>query len=416
MRIELIRYGCLLVLLNAWITQCAEAQEADYYLGNIRYSFINYDANELILPGQDSSFRKFFVSLNSILDGDTAQLRIVHMGGSHLQSDLYTRVMRTRLQQMSPDLEGSRGLIFPYLIAHTNSPSTYTVKYTGHWTSCRSTRTADRCPLGLTGMAVNTADPEASMDILLRCDSLQFSCFNCIRIFHEPSSYRLIICIENDSISGDYDNVSGCTGFILPVCTNNFRLNLIKTTETGEFSLLGISLDNDYPGIVYNSVGVNGARLSSFLRCELYEKHLKAIRPDLIIFSIGTNDGYTRDFNPELFYKEYRELIQKTKITAPESAILLTVPNDSYLYRKYVNRNTEQIRKIIIQLASEFRCGIWDFFTVMGGLNSAESWYSAGLMGGDRVHFTKKGYELKGELFFSAFLKSWEIQLPEIIE
>ena len=87
---------------------------------------------------------------------------------------------------------------------------------------------------------------------------------------------------------------------------------------------------------------------------------------------------------------------------------MLTVPNDSYLYKRYVNANTAEMRKIIYRLAGEYGCAVWDFYSIMGGLNSAQAWYSLKLMQYDRIHFTRQGYALKGELFFSAFLKAWE--------
>jgi len=40
----------------------------------------------------------------------------------------------------------------------------------------------------------------------------------------------------------------------------------------------------------------------------------------------------------------------------------------------------------------------------MGGAKSMAKWYTAKLAQKDRVHFTKAGYQLMGELFFNAFL------------
>jgi lysophospholipase L1-like esterase len=130
--------------------------------------------------------------------------------------------------------------------------------------------------------------------------------------------------------------------------------------------------------------------------------------PQLVIFSIGTNDAYTRRFDAEGYHSRYRQLLDSTRKAAPHAAMLITVPNDSYLYRKYVNRNTEKMQEIIMNLAMEYSCGVWDFYSIMGGLNSAQAWYSMHLMNYDRIHFNRQGYLLKGELFFSAFLKAWE--------
>ncbi|MBN1413773.1 MAG: hypothetical protein JW973_01630 [Bacteroidales bacterium] len=69
----------------------------------------------------------------------------------------------------------------------------------------------------------------------------------------------------------------------------------------------------------------------------------------------------------------------------------------------------------ITRLAGRFNCGIWDFYTKMGGLNSVSTWYSHGLMKHDKVHFTKEGYMLKDNLLFEAFIKSQEKSLDESI-
>jgi hypothetical protein len=71
------------------------------------------------------------------------------------------------------------------------------------------------------------------------------------------------------------------------------------------------------------------------------------------------------------------------------------------------------MREIIFDIARSNGYGVWDFYSVMGGLNSAASWYSNGLMSRDHIHFNKPGYLLNGDLFFNAFLNTWEKHLTE---
>ena len=40
----------------------------------------------------------------------------------------------------------------------------------------------------------------------------------------------------------------------------------------------------------------------------------------------------------------------------------------------------------------------------MGGLNSISAWLDEGLAQRDRIHFTREGYDIKGKLFFNAFV------------
>jgi lysophospholipase L1-like esterase len=84
------------------------------------------------------------------------------------------------------------------------------------------------------------------------------------------------------------------------------------------------------------------------------------------------------------------------------------VPNDSYYQKKYLNRNIERQRNVIIELAEKYKLAVWDVYGIMGELGSSKTWQNAGLMQADLVHFTPLGYQLKGKLLTDAFLKFLE--------
>lgn len=389
------------------------AQKADYYLGPVKYSFINYEADQILYPGSEKAFDGLYNQLDRLIRTGDGKIRIVHLGGSHIQADIYTHHLRKRFQELSPDMNGGRGLIFPFKIAGTNSPSNYSVAYNGNWTYCKSTQSERDCALGLTGMAVVTEDSALRMTINPNRDTLSKYSFNSVRVFHEPANYAIYIRSRDSLYTGIYDTEGGFTRIELPGYERFLDLRILRDTLPGRFILQGISLDSDMPGIVYDAIGVNGSMLKSFLGSEHYVKHLRAIEPQLVVFSIGTNDAYTRRFDDEGYRQRYIALLDSTRKAVPDAAILLTVPNDSYLYRKYANKNTAQMQAIIMELAEMYNCGVWDFYTIMGGLNSSQAWYSVQLMQPDRIHFNRPGYILKGELLFSAFLKSWENRVME---
>ena len=60
---------------------------------------------------------------------------------------------------------------------------------------------------------------------------------------------------------------------------------------------------NDLPGISYNSIGINGAGLYTYLDNEYFLRDLKLSPPDYFAFSVGTNDGFVpfSDFKPEVY-------------------------------------------------------------------------------------------------------------------
>ena len=159
------------------------------------------------------------------------------------------------------------------------------------------------------------------------------------------------------------------------------------------------------PGFVYQTIGVNGAGFTSYERCKLFEKHLGQEKPDMFIISIGTNEANVDEFKPEEFEKKYSGMVDKVLAINPNVALLFTVPNDAAYQKKYPNKNVPVMRESIFKLAKKYDAGVWDLFSIMGGLNSSQTWLKNQLMHKDRIHFTYDGYLLKGDLFYEAFLK-----------
>ncbi|MFC2114977.1 GDSL-type esterase/lipase family protein [Bacteroidota bacterium] len=386
------------------------SQSSEYPYTIPEYDFIHYDSNEFVFPGNSSSWQDFFAGFSRLIKKGEGQLSLVHIGGSHLQADIYSHRIRNRLQTFQPGINAGRGLIFPYSVAKTNNPSNFLVSYTGKWTSCKNTERNRICPLGLSGISVTTTDTSARIRISFPEQNIVPYDFNRIRIFSQEDSLSYDISIDTDSEILETETPGeGTRIWTLEHHVDNLEIILQKTAKSQQrFTLFGISLETDDPGLVYHSVGINGAKIPSFLRCSLLSDQLSDLSADMVILSLGTNDAYTRYFDPIAFKQRYDSLIRIIRYAVPGAGILLTVPNDSYLYRQYVNRNTARVREVIMELAKEHNCGVWDFYSIMGGLNSILVWQRFGLAKRDRIHFTRKGYLLKGDLFFNAFLKSYD--------
>jgi hypothetical protein len=397
--------------LSAVLLLCIStySQSPEYPYDIPQYDFINYNLNKIIFPGDSTIFMNFMANYSGLIRNGEGQLSIVHIGGSHLQADIYSHRIRERFQTFIQGNNGGRGLIFPYSVARTNNPSNYKVSYTGRWESCRNVEKKKSCSLGLSGISVTTYDTLSSITITFPEDNAISYDFNRVRIFYldDNLSYD---CSIHTSVSGKrVGKQNGMETWDFHTYADSLVLNFSKTDSLQErFTLFGISLGTDDPGMIYQAVGVNGAKIPSFLRCSLLPEHMAYLEPDMVVLSLGTNDAYTRYFNKETYRQNYDTLIRRIRTAVPGVAVLLTVPNDSYLYRRYANKNTEQMKEVILELAAEHECGVWDFYSIMGGLNSIWVWQRFGLAKRDRIHFTQKGYELKGDLFFNAFLKSYD--------
>jgi len=405
-----------LVLFSLLIPLGLKGQN-DYPLDINYFEFINYDKNKFDFPGDSLEFERFFSKMDTLMLRGTGKISIVHIGGSHIQADVYSGRTRERLQNFYPGMNGGRGSVFPYRISKSNNPNSYSTKSTGNWSSCRNVDLIKSCNLGLTGISAFTNDTLAQIDFYLKHNTLTDYYFDRVRIFHSMDSLSFLPILEMVKVvRTEVDRELGFTLFYLDRDYNSFQLKLNKSNQNQlSFELYGISLENDDPGFVYHSIGINGASFPSFLRCNLLEKHLTALKPDLVIISLGTNDAYTTKFDPGFYKSNYEEMIRRIRNAAPSVAILNTVANDSYLFKRYPNKNTQLASDVIYDVAKEYNCGVWDFYEVMGGFNSSLLWRKQNLMIKDMIHFNKEGYILIGDLLFNAFIQSYNNHMNSLI-
>lgn len=385
----------------------------DYPYAVEEFPFVRYDLNHLQFPGDQSRYQALFEKMDRVLFKGEGQINVIHMGGSHIQADMWSDRMRQRLQTFHPGNRGSRGLLFPFRMAKTNNPYNYKAEFTGAWESCRCVQSKRKCDLGLTGINVTTYDTLTTIHLYFRGDDYPQYAFNKVRVFHDlgESSYAVNIISPRMGYLEQEMTSEGCTSFRLDGHLTEITLEIRKTDPRQDhFTLHGIALESDDPGFIYHSIGVNGAATASYNRCKLMEQHLKAIVPDLVIFSIGINDAHGPNFDPARFKRNYDELVRRVYAANPDAAILFTTNNDSY-YKRNPNRNAEKVRAAMLALALKHGSAVWDMYGVMGGLGSIKTWVKAGLANSDKIHLLKPGYVLVADLMFNALMESYDDHL-----
>jgi len=378
-----------------------------------KYPFINYDQNKIYAP-DTSLLAPFFGKVRRMLLNGDKQVNIVHIGDSHIQADIFTGKLRQELQDFIPGGNGGRGFVFPYSMAHTNNPVNYKVSYTGKWFGCRNVQYDRDCPLGLAGISVSTPDSFTNFTITPTGIVSNYYDYTHIKLFYSAPAgmYRIQLMNTDSHNIATVSNKDGIIEWQLkePITEVEISISRLKDTLT-DFTITGMELGTDDPGLIYNSVGINGAELLSWLRCQYLEKDLKAINPDLIIISLGTNDAYGKTFNTDTFRNRYFTLLRRIRTALPGVPIILTSPGDNYRKvhkHSFDNENNTAARKAIFQIAKKDGDAVWDFFTVMGGLKSMQTWYSNGLTAKDKVHMDAQGYYLQADLMFEALIASFD--------
>ena len=364
--------------------------------------------------------RNYLKKLHAVAEGKNKNLHIFHIGGSHIQADIYSNRLRTYLQGMNPSANGQRGFVYPFRIAKTNNPSNYKVTHDGEWKGYRCSIMKDSIAWGLSGITAVFRDSVSNIEIKAnyRGYEKQHYDFNRLRIFYDDWSNDYRIDFKDAALvrNSTKNEKAHYVEFELTKTVESIEFCIQRTgdTVTSEFLMMGLELMNDNPGIQYTSIGVNGASFDYYNRCAYFDDQLMLYKPDLFIVSVGTNDAYHPDFDPIKYKKNYEKLIKAVQKANPECAILLTVPNDSYYKRKIPNPRTRIMQKIIKEVAIEKQMAVWDFYEIMGGFNSSQDWYKNKLMPSDRIHFTQMGYRIKADLLLEALVNSWEksIALP----
>lgn len=373
------------------------------------FSFIRYDQN-MFEWYKKGALDHFFDKLTRV---DSEKVVVLHIGDSHVQTDIGTGTVRNRLQQVFG--YGGRGMVFPYKSGGTHATYDYYTESYGVWEGSRNVELHPKLNLGISGITVFTKDSAAGFSIIFRKYYYPVrENFRKVRLFchKSPESFAISVsagrgtqpvivdCSQLDSVPW--------VEFELPKAPDTLTVMIRKQNANQKyFECYGLMLESaNKGGILYNSVGINGAGFFSMTRQNLMAEQLKALSPDLVVIDIGVNDFFRGTFNYPYISSSLLKMVNLIKEACPDASVL--VPNAQDIY--YRGRNVTNCRDYAMLsrvLAQQNNFGLYDFYNVSGGQFSMKFWSGAGLSQRDRCHLSTKGYILRGELFANALLNSY---------
>ena len=399
---------CICLLLVSFGVN-GQVNEADT-VSQGAYPFISYEADTLINPAQ---LQSFFDKLLKLENGDSSQLSILHIGDSHMQADFLSRQVRTRFQQRFGN--AGRGLVFPLRVAGTNEPTDYRSASNVNWTTGKIVGQNRDPEPGISGISVRTSQSGGYIDITtLNHDDLDYA-FDQVTLLHAKDSLQFDCRITDSELKFGYlmsaaDTENGTYQTWVPFTkpTNFVRIQAEQTSESQQTATMqGIILKNSRPGVLYHSVGINGAHFSDYNTSPLFFAQLSTLQPDLVIISLGTNEGANVKITVDEVVASVGTMVQKIRSLNPGACILITTPVDDFFRKKYKNPYLEAVQRALKQSAAAENVACWDMYTVGGGFGSCSGWRKAGLMQSDGVHFSKTGYALQGDLLYNAIIDSY---------
>lgn len=337
--------------------------------------FINYASNRIELPptADREKWIRFAHDLSSAVDS-AETIDIVHIGDSHIQAEIGTSKLRELLQKQYGN--GGRGLISPFYLAGTNQPVDYKIKAVLPIDSqVRLLKRPWEITPGFTGVAASSN----------KANKIVFKNLN------QPFSYARIFTSEGERKVQYPAQVDSAFFYIFP-----------------EEKLYGIYTLNQMPGLVYSTIGNNGACFSDYLLLDGFSESVAGFSPRLIVLSMGTNEGFS-DMTDAEIKSTTKELIAKLRQSNPEALFMLWTPmechkkDDKEVFR--VNPRVKDAAEIMLDVAREEGIAIWNFYEVAGSDGCAQKWIDANLMNPrDHVHLLGAGYRLQGELAAEAFI------------
>lgn len=197
----------------------ASTAPGSYNIDLSRYDFIDTTQNVIQFPKGNSSFNAFFNKMDTLVFENRGQVRILHVGGSHLQADVISGRIREHLIKEYPGASAGRGFVFPYSAARTNTPASYASAYKGIWDMNKNVQREIKKPLGLLGIAVSTSDPRSEITLLLdRYNSTPIWGETKLRLFGYSDNNDVVPVLRVDStdIYGILDSASQSYVFTSP--------------------------------------------------------------------------------------------------------------------------------------------------------------------------------------------------------
>lgn len=190
-----------------------------YSLDLSRYDFIDTTQNVIKFPKGNASFNTFFNKLDTLVFENRGQVRILHVGGSHLQADVISGRIREHFIKEYPGASAGRGFVFPYSAARTNTPASYASAYKGIWDMNKNVQREIKKPLGLLGIAVSTSDPRSEITLLLdKYNSTPMWGETKFRLFgySDAGDVVPVLKVDSNEIYGKLDSASQSYVFTSP--------------------------------------------------------------------------------------------------------------------------------------------------------------------------------------------------------
>ncbi len=378
------------------------------------------------------ALRRFFETL-ARLDDSTAtdDVRILQFGDSHTAADMMTGTARHVLQSRFGD--GGRGFVAigrPWrtywqdgIHAPGSSRDWQTLSLLGKidhgkWVF------GDGC-YGLNGVCMVTNHRDARTWTEITSPSSRIE----VDYWEQPNGGSFDLVVDGAATTVHTRGATQVSAFkSVDVPDGPHKLEL-RTHGDGDVRLFGVALDRSQVGVVYDALGINGARTAHISKTNEahFDEQLRHRAPSLVVLAYGTNES--ADERPlEDVEREIGGALGRVLRAVPTASCLLLGPPDRAITFPSDNPyadpkdgkdggsaiwatapRLEQIVALERRLAGAAGCAFYDQFGAMGGSGTIAAWAEQDPPRAqrDRVHLTRDGYAFLGTHFATDVLAAY---------
>ena len=376
----------------------------------------------LEFPGQSPApLARFEDALADLeLEAREEPVRIAVYGASGVAADRWTGYVRAYLQTRFGD--GGPGIV-PAAAPHNWSRhQEIRFERSKNWTKHNAFRLGELAPtdhFGIMGQAMS-ADAEGAWTELEpdpKSPSAKQLAFYELHYLVQPEGGTLAALVDGQpvaeiSTAGQQVELGRERIDLRRGRAHSLRLEL---SGDGPVRLLGVVAETGEPGVVLDTLGVNGAKTEDQARwdLELWTEHLQTRTPDLYILAYGNNEAVDEDVPIRDYEAGYRAVLERFQATAPEAGCVMIGPTDYPIVEagEVIPRpRLAEIREVQRELSSAYGCAFLDARAIVGGEGAIAQWVEAGLAREDHLHMKRPGYIRYGMAIGDALMQHYDLR------
>ena len=364
------------------------------------------DGDAVPEPRPGLALPKFFAALAQLSAGKRERVRVLWLGDSHTAADFLPHAVRRPLQSRF----GNGGPGFVSIGLDKYRHGALLVKSEGKWRrEPQSPASGSRQKDGVFGLSGIRAVPE-SLDAKTKIELLSGAVAGPARweiVFRASGDARAVARLH----SGEEHRLDAGPGIRRVRFDSPPRATVTVRSVRGAPEFFGAFVESKSGGVVVDTLGINGARVSTALAWDAsaFGEELRARAPELVVFAYGTNEAASK-LRADRYVTQLETLVRRVRDARPGVDCLILGPPDMADSDGASVPRVPELDAAAKRAAESAGCAHFSLFEAMGGDGSMARWVAEtpALAAPDRVHLTPHGYEKLGGALAQAILEAYD--------